>query len=148
MKIISYLLSLSLMFSFVLNADESLYDSKDVSEKATEDVVEEKEGVEGKEDEEKEQTISEFIEEGEFELIEGLFDIYYETEEDTYYTVVNEEDLSKEFIYFYYIISGAQAGGASGGDMGDSSVLEFRKLYIKRILFLIMINLITFLNQP
>ena len=42
------------MFSFVLNADESLNDSKDVSEKATEDVVEEKEGVEGKEDEEKE----------------------------------------------------------------------------------------------
>ena len=141
MKIISYLLSLSLMFSFVLNADESLYDSKDVSEKATEDVVEEKEGVEGKEDEEKEQTISEFIEEGEFELIEGLFDIYYETEEDTYYTVVNEEDLSKEFIYFYYIISGAQAGGASGGDMGDSSVLEFRKfkddlaLYKKNTIF-------------
>ena len=129
------------MFSFVLNADESLYDSKDVSEKATEDVVEEKEGVEGKEDEEKEQTISEFIEEGEFELIEGLFDIYYETEEDTYYTVVNEEDLSKEFIYFYYIISGAQAGGASGGDMGDSSVLEFRKfkddlaLYKKNTIF-------------
>ena len=141
MKIISYLLSLSLMFSFVLNADESLNDSKDVSEKATEDVVEEKEGVEGKEDEEKEQTISEFIEEGEFELIEGLFDIYYETEEDTYYTVVNEEDLSKEFIYFYYIISGAQAGGASGGDMGDSSVLEFRKfkddlaLYKKNTIF-------------
>ena len=129
------------MFSFVLNADESLNDSKDVSEKATEDVVEEKEGVEGKEDEEKEQTISEFIEEGEFELIEGLFDIYYETEEDTYYTIVNEEDLSKEFIYFYYIISGAQAGGASGGDMGDSSVLEFRKfkddlaLYKKNTIF-------------
>ena len=141
MKIISYLLSLSLMFSFVLNADESLNDGKDVSEKATEDVVEEKEGVEGKEDEEKEQTISEFIEEGEFELIEGLFDIYYETEEDTYYTIVNEEDLSKEFIYFYYIISGAQAGGASGGDMGDSSVLEFRKfkddlaLYKKNTIF-------------
>ena len=129
------------MFSFVLNADESLNDGKDVSEKATEDVVEEKEGVEGKEDEEKEQTISEFIEEGEFELIEGLFDIYYETEEDTYYTIVNEEDLSKEFIYFYYIISGAQAGGASGGDMGDSSVLEFRKfkddlaLYKKNTIF-------------
>ena len=104
-------------------------------------MVEEKEGVEGKEDEEKEQTISEFIEEGEFELIEGLFDIYYETEEDTYYTIVNEEDLSKEFIYFYYIISGAQAGGASGGDMGDSSVLEFRKfkddlaLYKKNTIF-------------
>ena len=129
------------MFSFVLNADESLNDGKDVSEKATEDVVEEKEGEEGKEDEEKDQTISEFIEEGEFELIEGLFDIYYETEEDTYYTIVNEEDLSKEFIYFYYIISGAQAGGASGGDMGDSSVLEFRKfkddlaLYKKNTIF-------------
>ncbi|GIR03403.1 MAG: hypothetical protein CM15mP12_9340 [Gammaproteobacteria bacterium] len=107
MKIISYLLSLSLMFSFVLNADESLNDSKDVSEKATEDMVEEKEGVEGKEDEEKEQTISEFIEEGEFELIEGLFDIYYETEEDTYYTIVNEEDLSKEFIYFITLSVGS-----------------------------------------
>jgi hypothetical protein len=32
-----------------------------------------------------------------------MLDIYYETEEDTYYTIVEEENLSKEFIYFYTI---------------------------------------------
>ncbi|GIS35598.1 MAG: hypothetical protein Ct9H90mP6_08550 [Gammaproteobacteria bacterium] len=40
-----------------------------------------------------------------------MLDIYYETEEDTYYTIIEEGNLSKEFIFFYYIISGAQAGG-------------------------------------
>ena len=139
MKNISYLLSLFVLFSFVLIADESI---EDVAEESSESVVEEENQEEKEEEEEeKEPTISEFIEEGEFEIIEGMLDIYYETEEDTYYTIVDEESLSKEFIYFYYIISGAQAGGASGGDMGDSSVLEFRKfkddiaLYKKNTIF-------------
>ena len=139
MKNISYLLSLLVLFSFVLIADESV---EDAAEESSESVVEEENQEEKEEEEEeKEPTISEFIEEGEFEIIEGMLDIYYETEEDTYYTIVDEESLSKEFIYFYYIISGAQAGGASGGDMGDSSVLEFRKykddiaLYKKNTIF-------------
>ena len=139
MKNISYLLSLFVLFSFVLIADESV---EDAAEESSESVVEEENQEEKEEEEEeKEPTISEFIEEGEFEIIEGMLDIYYETEEDTYYTIVDEENLSKEFIYFYYIISGAQAGGASGGDMGDSSVLEFRKfkddiaLYKKNTIF-------------
>ena len=139
MKNISYLLSLFMLFSFVLIADESV---EDAAEESSESVVEEENQEEKEEEEEeKEPTISEFIEEGEFEIIEGMLDIYYETEEDTYYTIVDEESLSKEFIYFYYIISGAQAGGASGGDMGDSSVLEFRKfkddiaLYKKNTIF-------------
>ena len=139
MKNISYLLSLFVLFSFVLIADESV---EDAAEESSESVVEEENQEEKEEEEEeKEPTISEFIEEGEFEIIEGMLDIYYETEEDTYYTIVDEESLSKEFIYFYYIISGAQAGGASGGDMGDSSVLEFRKfkddiaLYKKNTIF-------------
>ena len=139
MKNISYLLSLFMLFSFVLIADES---AEDAAEESSESVVEEENQEEKEEEEEeKEPTISEFIEEGEFEIIEGMLDIYYETEEDTYYTIVDEENLSKEFIYFYYIISGAQAGGASGGDMGDSSVLEFRKfkddiaLYKKNTIF-------------
>jgi len=139
MKNISYLLSLFMLFSFVLIADESV---EDAAEESSESVVEEENQEEKEEEEEeKEPTISEFIEEGEFEIIEGMLDIYYETEEDTYYTIVDEENLSKEFIYFYYIISGAQAGGASGGDMGDSSVLEFRKfkddiaLYKKNTIF-------------
>ena len=139
MKSISYLLSLFMLFSFILIADENV---EDVAEESPESIVEE-ENQEEKEEEEKEKepTISEFIEKGEFEIIEGMLDIYYETEEDTYYTIVDEENLSKEFIYFYYIISGAQAGGASGGDMGDSSVLEFRKfkddiaLYKKNTIF-------------
>ena len=128
-----------MLFSFVLIADESV---EDAAEESSESVVEEENQEEKEEEEEeKEPTISEFIEEGEFEIIEGMLDIYYETEEDTYYTIVDEESLSKEFIYFYYIISGAQAGGASGGDMGDSSVLEFRKfkddiaLYKKNTIF-------------
>mgnify|MGYP005717539365 CR=1 FL=1 len=128
MKNISYLLSLFMLFSFVLIADES---AEDAAEESSESVVEEENQEEKEEEEEeKEPTISEFIEEGEFEIIEGMLDIYYETEEDTYYTIVDEENLSKEFIYFYYIISGAQAGGASGGDMGDSSVLELSLIHI------------------
>ena len=103
MKNISYLLSLFVLFSFVLIADESI---EDVAEESSESVVEEENQEEKEEEEEeKEPTISEFIEEGEFEIIEGMLDIYYETEEDTYYTIVDEENLSKEFIYFYYIIS-------------------------------------------
>ena len=139
MKNISYLLSLLLVFSYVSFADEEVKEAPKESEDVLEEVTEESSGEEAEED--KEPTISEFIEEGDFEVIEGMLDIYYETEEDTYYTIVDEESLSKEFIYFYYIISGAQAGGASGGDMGDSSVLEFRKfkddiaLYKKNTIF-------------
>ena len=139
MKNISYLLSLLLAFSFVSFADEEVKEAPKESEEVGEEVTEESSSEEAEED--KEPTISEFIEEGDFEVIEGMLDIYYETEEDTYYTIIEEGNLSKEFIYFYYIISGAQAGGASGGDMGDSSVLEFRKfkddiaLYKKNTVF-------------
>ena len=139
MKNISYLLSLMLIISFMSFAEEEVQEAKNTSEEVVEDVAEDSEDKE--KEEEKEPTIAEFIEDGEFEIIEGMLDIYYETEEDTYYTIIEEGDLSKEFIYFYYIISGAQAGGASGGDMGDSSVLEFRKfkddlaLYKKNTVF-------------
>ena len=138
MKNISYLLSLLLAFSYVSFADEEVKEAPKESEEVPEEVSE---AVDEEAEEDKDPTISEFLEEGDFEVIEGMLDIYYETEEDTYYTIVDEENLSKEFIYFYYIISGAQAGGASGGDMGDSSVLEFRKfkddiaLYKKNTIF-------------
>ena len=139
MKNISYLLGLLLAFSYVSFADEDVKEVPKDSKEVAEGVAEESMDEEVEED--KEPTISEFIEEGEFEVFEGMIDIYYETDEDTYYTIIEEENLSKEFIYFYYIISGAQAGGASGGDMGDSSVLEFRKfkddiaLYKKNTVF-------------
>ena len=103
MKNISYLLSLLLVFSYVSFADEEVKEAPKESEEVAEDVAEEAMDEEAEED--KEPTISEFIEEGDFEVIEGMLDIYYETEVDTYYTIVEEENLSKEFIYFYYIIS-------------------------------------------
>ena len=139
MKNISYLLSLLLAFSYFSFADEEAERAPEGSDEVSEDIVED--SVNEEAEEEEDPTIEEFIEDGEFEIIEGMFDIYYETEEDTYYTIIEDENLSKEFIYFYYIISGAQAGGASGGDMGDSSVLEFRKfkddlaLYKKNTVF-------------
>ena len=139
MKNISYLLSLLLAFSYFSFADEEAERAPEGSDEVSEDIVED--SVNEEAEEEEDPTIEEFIEDGEFEIIEGMFDIYYETEEDTYYTIIEDENLSKEFIYFYYIISGAQAGGASGGDMGDSSVLEFRKfkddlaLYKKNTIF-------------
>ena len=139
MKNINYLLSLLLAFSYVSFADEAIKEAPKESDELSEDVVDEVEDEEAEED--KEPTISEFLEDGEFEVFEGMIDIYYEIEEDTYYTIVEENSLSKEFIYFYYIISGAQAGGASGGDMGDRSILEFRKfkddiaLYKKNTVF-------------
>ena len=110
MKNISYLLSLLLAFSSVSFTDEEVKEAPKESKEVVEEVAEESSGEEAEED--KEPTISEFIEEGDFEVIEGMLDIYYETEEDTYYTIIEEGNLSKEFIYFYYIISGAQAGGA------------------------------------
>ena len=100
MKNISYLLSLLLVFSYVSFADDESMEAPKDSEEVVEDVAED--AVDEETEEDKEPTISEFIEEGEFEVIEGMLDIYYETEEDTYYTIIEEKNLSKEFIYFYY----------------------------------------------
>ena len=80
MKNISYLLSLLLAFSYVSFADEEVKEAPKESEEVAEEVTEESSGEEAEED--KEPTISEFIEEGDFEVIEGMLDIYYETEED------------------------------------------------------------------
>ena len=83
MKNISYLLSLLLVFSYVSFADDESMEATKDSEEVVEDVAED--AVDEETEEDKEPTISEFIEEGEFEVIEGMLDIYYETEEDTYY---------------------------------------------------------------
>ena len=86
MKNISYLLSLLLTFSYVSFADEAVKDIPKESDKVSEDDADEV--VDEKAEEDKEPTISEFLEEGEFEVFEGMIDIYYETEEDTYYTII------------------------------------------------------------
>ena len=91
MKNISYLLSLLLVFSYVSFADDESMEAPKDSEKVVEDVAED--AVDKETEEDKDPTISEFIEEGKFEVIEGMLDIYYETEEDTYYTILEEENL-------------------------------------------------------
>ena len=72
-------------------------------------------------------SIKEFIEDGEFKELNGFMNILYETEEDKYYLIIEEDKINKEFIYFAYILNGPQDVGASGGSMGDGSILEFRK---------------------
>ena len=72
-------------------------------------------------------SIEEFIEDGEFKELNGFMNILHETEEDKYYLIIEEDKINKEFIYFAYILNGPQDVGASGGSMGDGSILEFRK---------------------
>ena len=74
MKNISYLLSLLLAFSYVSFADEKVKEAPKESKEVAEDVAEEP--VDEKSEEDKEPTIGEFIEEGEFEVFEGMIDIY------------------------------------------------------------------------
>ena len=73
------------------------------------------------------ETIEEFIEDGEYEKLEGFMNILHETEKDKYYLIIEKNKLNKEFIYFTYILNGPQAVGASGGSLGEGYILEFRK---------------------
>jgi hypothetical protein len=72
------------------------------------------------------ETIEEFIEDGEYEKLEGFKNILHETEKDKYYLIIEKNKLNKEFIYFTYILNGPQAVGASGGSLGEGYILEFR----------------------
>ena len=73
------------------------------------------------------ESIEEFLEDGEYKAIDGFMNILHETKKDKYFLVLEEDQLNKEFIYFAYILNGPQDVGASGGSMGDGSILEFRK---------------------
>ena len=83
--------------------------------------------AEQKNDKKEFESIEEFIEDGEYKKIEGFMNILHETEKDKYYLIIEKEKLNKEFIYFTYILNDPQAVGASGGSLGDGSILEFRK---------------------
>ena len=72
-------------------------------------------------------SIEEFIEDGNYEKVEGFMNILHETEKDKYYLIIEKNKLNKEFIYFTYILNGPQAVGASGGSLGEGYILEFRK---------------------
>ena len=99
---------------------ESVEDSSDA-------VLEDSKMGKGKKDKKDYASIKEFIEDGEFKELNGFMNILHETEEDKYYLIIEEDKINKEFIYFAYILNGPQDVGASGGSMGDGSILEFRK---------------------
>ena len=84
-------------------------------------------GMMGKPEKEEYETIEEFLEDGEYELIDGFLKLYKETEKDKYYLELADADLNKEFIYFAYVLNGPQAAGVTGGAIGDGAILEFRK---------------------
>jgi len=89
----------------------------------------------GMQEEEEFESIEEFLEDGEYELIDGFLKIYRNTEEDEYYLQLSEADLNKEFIYFAYILNAPQAAGLRGGAIGSGAVLEFRSFKDKLALF-------------
>ena len=50
------------------------------------------------------ETVEDFLEDGEFEEIDGFLKLYKDTEKDTYFLELSENDLNKEFLYFAYIL--------------------------------------------
>ena len=115
-------LSLILLFSFNFQAEEEKK-AEEVKETPAQSSEEKKDKKNGKKDYE---SIDDFIEDGEYQKLEGFLNILHETEKDKYYLIIEKDKLNKEFIYFTYVLNGPQAVGASGGSLGDGSILEFR----------------------
>ena len=115
-------LSLVLLFSFNFQAEEEKK-AEEVKETPAQSSEEKKDKKNGKKEYE---TIEEFMEDGEYEKLEGFMNILHETEKDKYYLIIEKNKLNKEFIYFTYILNGPQAVGASGGSLGEGYILEFR----------------------
>jgi len=112
-------------FTANINAQES--EKPESVEDSNDTVLEDSKMGKGKKDKKDYASIKEFIEDGEFKELNGFMNILHETEEDKYYLIIEEDKINKEFIYFAYILNGPQDVGASGGSMGDGSILEFRK---------------------
>jgi len=112
-------------FTANINAQES--EKPESVEDSSDAVLEDSKMGKGKKDKKDYASIEEFIEDGEFKELNGFMNILHETEEDKYYLIIEEDKINKEFIYFAYILNGPQDVGASGGSMGDGSILEFRK---------------------
>ncbi|MFL2698428.1 MAG: zinc-dependent metalloprotease [Gammaproteobacteria bacterium] len=74
-----------------------------------------------------EKTIEEFIEDEGLEIIEGYLEIYTDEDKENYFLKLNQEDLSKKFLYFSYIMNAPQGSTLTGGRPSDGKVLEFRK---------------------
>ena len=115
------LFSLFLLFPFNFQAEE-IAKAEEVKETPDQSSEEKKDKKNEKKDY---KSIEDFIEDGEYKKLEGFLNILHETEKDKYYLIIEKDKLNKEFIYFTYVLNGPQAVGASGGSLGDGSILEF-----------------------
>ncbi|MDA8890529.1 hypothetical protein N9I34_02595, partial [Gammaproteobacteria bacterium] len=73
------------------------------------------------------QSVEEFIDDEELELIEGYLKVYTDEDKSTYFLKLDEADLDKRFLYFAYIMNAPQGSTLMGGLPSDGKVLEFRK---------------------
>ena len=115
------------LIAFTANINSQESEKPESVEDSSDAVLEDSKMGKGKKDKKDYASIKEFIEDGEFKELNGFMNILHETEEDKYYLIIEEDKINKEFIYFAYILNGPQDVGASGGSMGDGSILEFRK---------------------
>ena len=115
------------LIAFTANINAQEGEKPESVEDSSDAVLEDSKMGKGKKDKKDYASIEEFIEDGEFKELNGFMNILHETEEDKYYLIIEEDKINKEFIYFAYILNGPQDVGASGGSMGDGSILEFRK---------------------
>jgi hypothetical protein len=115
------------LITFVPNVNAEDEAKPESTEETKESSSGEKGKMGGKGKKKEYESIDEFLEDGEYKSIDGFMNLLHETEKDKYFLVLEESELNKEFIYFAYILNGPQDVGASGGSMGEGSILEFRK---------------------
>ena len=124
MKITNLLLTtfLSSLIFFKLSAQELPSEAADsvsaeVKEKPIADKSEKSEGY---------QTIQEFLDDGDYETLDGFMRLHKNIEDDEYFLELDKNNLDEEFIYFAYVLNAPQAAGVRGGAIGQGAVLEFR----------------------
>ena len=124
MKITNLILTIfisSLIF-FKLSAQELPSEvadsvSAEVHEKPIADESEKSEGY---------QTIQEFLDDGDYETLDGFMRLHKNIEDGEYFLELDKNNLDEEFIYFAYVLNAPQAAGVRGGAIGQGAVLEFR----------------------
>lgn len=70
-------------------------------------------------------TIEEYVEDGKFERIDGLFPLYRNTENGELFMEISADQLGEEFIYFTYTEDGAPRVGHFRGQFRENRILTF-----------------------
>ena len=81
----------------------------------------------GKKDEKPKKTLEKKV--ADYELIEGLFNLYRDPENGSMFMAVRADQLDREFVYFSYAENGVVAARAFRGAYRDQAILKFRKYF-------------------